>query len=539
MITPSPLPTPSASQEFTRRVPLLALMLALVAAEVRATVVVQIGQNFTGSQYLVDSPFVPPDCNGAAGPNHFVELINGRFSVYDKTTGSRLQTLTDFGFWNAAGLSFGAGIFISDPRLVYDPTIQRWIAASIDFNPNILSSNRFLLAISASSAPTGSWTGLAFVADPVTRQFADFPTLGVDGNGVYLGANMFNSAGNNIGVLLASIPKAGLLAPVPTITNRTSSGVMSLSSRGVVLQPAVSYEPPIGGEPVLSVLDLGYDSQPHSNLVSFAVLNAAGPGAATFTSSTNLLVAPYTIPLPPLQPDGTSNLDADDARIGATVYQVGYALYAVHCIEVSGRTAIRWYQINATNHALLQSGTITDPNLNLFYPSIAANTNGTVVIGCNGSSLSTFISCYAVVGETVNGVTTFGNLLLLKAGVASYHNPATGDSRWGDYSATSVDPSDPTRFWTIQMYPSASGTWATQITELRTSQLKLFASRSGTNVLISWTSAATGFQLQSTPALASTNIWSAVSQSPVTNSGQISVLVPLAGTKSFFRLQKL
>src|SRR5512143_1806001 len=52
---------------------------------------VAIGVNFRGSQRGVDSGFIPPDTMGAVGPDYVVELINGRFDVYDKT-GTQVDT---------------------------------------------------------------------------------------------------------------------------------------------------------------------------------------------------------------------------------------------------------------------------------------------------------------------------------------------------------------------------------------------------------------------------------------------------------------
>src|SRR5439155_13743405 len=163
-------------------------------------------------------------------------------------------------------------------------------------------------------------------------------------------------------------------------------------------------------------------------------------------------------------------------RFSAKVYCVGGVLYAVHNTYLNGRIAIRWYRIRAADNVLLESGTIADTNLDLFFPSIAANAYGVVVIAFNGCSINTFISCYAMAGQTINGVTAFGNRLLLQASADSYHGfdeAGLGNetSRWGDYSATSVDPSDPNRFWAIQMYDSGSqfdlwSVWSTQITEL-------------------------------------------------------------------------
>jgi hypothetical protein len=39
-------------------------------------------------------------------------------------------------------------------------------------------------------------------------------------------------------------------------------------------------------------------------------------------------------------------------------------------------------------------------------------------------------------------------------------------NRWGDYSATTLDPNDPTHFWTIQEWAGGSTTWAMQISEI-------------------------------------------------------------------------
>jgi len=273
------------------------------------------------------------------------------------------------------------------------------------------------------------------------------------------------------------------------------------------------------------------------------VLNGGGANAS-LAPATFISVDPYLVPLDPTQPDGTATLADNDARLSAKVNAVGGIHYAVHNIEVNGRAAIRWYRLNATNYTLLESGTITDPDLDLFYPSIAANSNGVVVIGCNGCSINTFVSCYALVGETRNGVTTFGNLILLKSGTTSYHGDdeiflGTGESRWGDYSTTLVDPSDPTRFWTIQMYPSDTDVWSMQITELLTTQLpRLTIEAVGTNVLVSWPNFAAGYRLQSTAGLAPGNAWLTVTQTPFTNVNRISVLIPVTSNQKFFRLRQ-
>jgi hypothetical protein len=397
-----------------------------------------------------------------------------------------------------------------------------------------------LLAVSGSSDPTGPWQSVAFNADSSTSgNFADFPTLGVDVDGVYLSGDMFNRFSSRIGATLVSIPKTGLLESPPSIAGRTSFGTLSFSTRGNVLQPAMTAGAASTSESVLAVGDLGDDFLPHANLITSTIQNAGTPNGATLSAPTVLTVPSYTIPLNPTQPDGSNNLDDGDARISACVRRVGDVLYAVHGTQVNDRAALRWYKINAVNKTLTQSGTITDTRLDLFFPSIAANDAGIVVIACNGCSSTVFISSYAAVGETVNGTLNFGNLMLLKSGTASYQLPIDDDtSRWGDYSATSVDPTDPSRFWTIQMYPIGRTTWATQITELIIGAPRLTVILDDTNVILAWPITASGFQLQRRSELTSPTSWQSVTNMPVINANQLTVELPIDESQSFFRLAR-
>ncbi len=533
-----------------RTLPVSGLLLLLAAPQLGAqnTAQLAIGQNFTGSTYGIDSSSVPADSTGAAGPLHFVEFINGRYSVYSKTSGTRVQTMTDDQFWAAAGFSLPSGWALSDPRLVFDPSVQRWFAVQIDFDPSgRINTNAFLLAASASADPTGAWHAVLIPSDPGGNDFADFPTLGLDSQGIFLGGDMFDATGAPVGSTLVSIPKSGLLAPIPSAAALSWFGVMSYGSGGHILQPAMGVDGTAGAY-VLGAGGLGFNFstgqfENDTTLVVSVIQNPAGPGTATLRNPTIISVPGYTAPLNPTQPDGSNTLDDGDSRFSSSVRRVGAVLYAVHGTEVKNLAAVRWYRINATNLTLLETGTISDSNLDLFYPSVAANTNGTMVIACNGTSASTFVSSYAVVGQTVNGVTTFGTLTLLKSGIANYHVAgSTKTSRWGDYSATTVDPVDPTRFWTIQMVPSSATAWSTQITELLTSPAiiippSLTIASSGTNVLISWPANAGNFVLASTPTLSGSQIfWSQVTQSPATNGGIASVLLPASADQQYFRL---
>ena len=537
----------------------------------QAQVTVQIGQNFSGTQNgnLISPdglPITPADGNGAVGLNYFVEFVNGSFSVYNKSDGSGVVQISDMDFWSNAGpggggiggINFASTDFVSDPRVIYDPTSQRWFASQVKFNASVsdpsLFSNYYLLGVSDTDDPSGSWHVFSFLTVTGAVQFADFPTLGVDASAVYLAGDMYHGQNNPLGTSLTMIPKADLLANPPVITNRIFFGTTAYTNHGAILQPATCLDGSSSGN-ILAAGALGDDFLEHSNLVATTVLH---PGAtnATLAPATNIVVDAYSAPLDPTQPDGSATLADNDARFSARVYTVGGVIYAVHNIEVNGRAAIRWYRINAADYALLESGTITDADLDLIYPSIAANANGVVVIACNGCSIDTYLNSYAYVGLTANGVTMFNNSILLASSSYTYHDlyeqfglSPTGESRWGDYSTVAVDPSNSMHFWTIQMLPlydadlDLFGTgdavlWQMQITELMTSLAlpQLAIAPAGTNVLVSWPSSAAGYQLLFTTSLAPPAAWSNVTQTVQTNNTQAFVLVPISGQQQYFRL---
>src|SRR3954471_8798740 len=58
--------------------------------------------NFAGSFYGSTGAgfaFTPPDTNGAIGPAHFAEMLNGVYAIYNKKDGSLVSRTSDTQFW--------------------------------------------------------------------------------------------------------------------------------------------------------------------------------------------------------------------------------------------------------------------------------------------------------------------------------------------------------------------------------------------------------------------------------------------------------
>ena len=430
-----------------------------------ATSTFTIGANFTGSN-LSESHSIPPDTMGAVGPAHVVELLNGRYAVYDRG-GKRLTpstwTLNDF--WTSAGAGWTGVTF--DPRVVYDPDSGRWFAAAVD-NPRL--ANNFLVAVSDGADPTAGWTGWALDSDVDDSHWADFPMLGLNGEVVVVSAIMFPLGSQTPRVSVLVLPKSELTAATPTVANNTLFGDIDPNETGFGPQPI--YDP--GGSalplPLLSAYNKGAGTLKRSNIGG----SATGPLLDTGDGFIDVIARN---PPPEIsQPDSDkAPIDAGDNRFSGNVVlrqipgRSDPSLWGVHGVEIDGRAAIEWYEIDTVTNVVLQSGTIGDPVLAFNYPSIAVNDLGEVVIGFSGGSGSAgdYMSTYVVAGTTESGATTFTDPWQTQTGVAGYEQPdGSGRNRWGDYSATVLDPLDERRFWTFQEFVSAEDVWAVQITEI-------------------------------------------------------------------------
>jgi hypothetical protein len=178
--------------------------LFLRASEERDYVMVT---NFTGLGFA-DTGLNPPDTMGAVGPNHFVELLNSSLTnfvgirVYDKSGNLIVQT-NSLDFFRI-GTNYPAGQSMVDPRIFYDQQSQRWVATALDSQ----GSKEVILAVSNGDSPTNLISGWSRYLLPLHgwATLTDFPTLGMDANGLYV--SVLQGAGDtNAGHTIIAIKK--------------------------------------------------------------------------------------------------------------------------------------------------------------------------------------------------------------------------------------------------------------------------------------------------------------------------------------------
>src|SRR5947209_12500240 len=178
-----------------------------------------------------DGTLIPPDTQGAVGPNHLMVALNSQIRIQDRT-GVNLKTMSTFGFWSILGVQD-----VSDPHLAYDPYNGRWIFTMIaDF---ISPASSILVAVSQTSDPTGNWFLFKSDADPSNVFWADYPTLGFNKDWVVVSVNMFSVLGNGYGgAYIYVFSKTNLYAN----GNGAFTFLKDANTPGLTLAPAVTYE---------------------------------------------------------------------------------------------------------------------------------------------------------------------------------------------------------------------------------------------------------------------------------------------------------
>jgi hypothetical protein len=263
------------------------------------------------------------------------------------------------------------------------------------------------------------------------------------------------------------LPKSDLIATTPTIANATVLNSFGLlTPTGSKLQPIVNLDDSGLPEPIIGSWDVEGTTFKRSSITG----DIHSPALDTSVGLIPVIPFAGLGNVGAQQPDSLVTISTGTTTFNSSVVLEDDVMWGVQGVANQGRAALRWFAIDAKTNVVLQEGLIADPNQDLYMGSLAVNESNDVVIGFNESGKSQFVSSYAVRGTTKHGRTAFGNPLLLKAGVAAYSLGAVAGggppARWGDYSATVVDPNNQRTFWTIQQWVSAENVWATQITEL-------------------------------------------------------------------------
>lgn len=468
-----------------------------------------LGTQFDGATGPAETGAFPPDTMGAVGPTQVFVFLNGRMRTFNKTTGvadGAINVDSDVFFASVMTPPLaGEAVFTSDPQVRYDRLTSRWFVNIIDVVLNagtgaITRPNRVLIAVSAAGNETITggtvWTFYQFQGDAAL--FTDYQSFGVDSSALYIGGDMFTTAGTFSNTKAWVLPKAPLLTASPAtvwaFSNLLVANAGPFAPRGVD-----NYQVAATTEGYF----IGVDNALFNRLALRRVTNPGSLGPAPTLSANIFITTPLTTAFPltvnHLGDTGgaAGNLDGLDDRLFYAHLRNG-RLWTSHSVGVNNtgvandvtpgnnnRNAVRWYELqniaSPGTPGVLQSGTLFDNSAtndanqrNYWIPAILVSGQGHAALGCSIAGTNERVNAFTtgrLVGDTLGTLRNGPGGAAIPGYTASStaYNPP-GDPgptrRWGDYSNTSLDPKDDMTMWTFQEYCNGTNTYGVRAVKL-------------------------------------------------------------------------
>jgi hypothetical protein len=450
----------------------------------------------------------PPDPDGDVGPNHYVEMVNLTFGIYDKSGTPLLAPIDTGTLW--AGFAIPDCTDPSgDPVVLYDQTTDRWLLTQFTTRglnaatPTAPFYN--CIAVSTSGDPTGSYYRYAFQTQPDDEDggyfFPDYPKYGVWTNSYLMTTRDFGFD-DRYGISIYALEKNKMVNGEPgarAVQFFLELGVVALEDIGDGLLPA-----DIDGNrrpkaqapaPIVGTQDDGggYGATVDAlNIYDLAVQWNARP-TASLSEPVQLATAPFDsiFPCAPTARDclpqpGITNpaqyLDILSYRQRPT-NRLAYRNFGTYESMVTnqsvealpGAAGVRWYEIRRTNgsYSIHQQGTYAPGDgVHRWMGSIAMDKNGNMGLGysvVNGTTVFPGIRYTGrLAGDPAGQMTVAEGTIVNGSGVQT-----TTNSRWGDYTSMNVDPVDDCTFWYVNEYYTAAGQasslagWQTRIASFK------------------------------------------------------------------------
>lgn len=407
----------------------------------------------------------PPDTVGEVGATQYVQMVNEGFQVFDKNTGasqlgpSGIQTIWQ-GFGGVCEFN-GSG----DPVVLYDQIADRWVISQ--FAGTSVPTDE-CVAISATSDATGAYHRYDF---HLGSNFFDYPHLSVWPDAYYMSMNVFNSTGTSfLGPQPFAFDRAKMLQGLPAtfVSPGITGGPLEETYLPADLDgsnlpppgaPATFIQWPGGGAYRIFHFHADFATPANTTFSLFSSTPAAG-----FTQ-----LCPLTRSCVP-QAGTTSRLDAMGDRL---MFRTTYRNFGTHesvvgnyTVSSNGVAGIRWFElrnVTAGPVTVAQESTYQPDTTWRWMGSAAMDRDGNLAIGYSASSATISPQIrYAgrLATDPLNVLAQTESTLF--AGTGS--QTGTG-SRWGDYSALTIDPVDDCTFWFTSEYyaTTTSFNWRTRI----------------------------------------------------------------------------
>jgi hypothetical protein len=436
----------SSAQDFRSR-PKLRLLkrpLCLEALEDRTLLSVDVINTYTG---LTDTNWTPPDTNGAAGQNYYLETVNSMVAFFNPSTGSRVFSRSLQSFFAPDGATQPP----FDPVVTYQEQYHRWVVAALEGLPGRVVGAWMNIAVSEDDTSDNFDPSTAFRPERMYRidaqdngTFADYPKIGWNADALVISTNQ-----------LGSNPHAELYTFTGLFGDPSDFAVSKVRppQSNHTLAPATMHDAK-PGDPMWLV-----ERGTATNTIRVVRMDDVTSATPTFTF-TSVGVATYGNPPRASQPGGLNTIDTLlDARIMNAAYRGG-RLVAAHTVNGGGAPRVRWYEFDVSSGTPApfptQAGEIDQgPGVGTYYPSIDINAEGDLGMTFMESSADEYISMYVTGQSVFDAGGTMQDAVVTHPGINFYRGNGQLPYRAGDYSTVSVAP-DGISFSAGNMYKGTS-----------------------------------------------------------------------------------
>jgi len=416
------------------------------------------GINFDG----ISSPgYAPSDNNMAIGPNHIVETVNVQFQVFDKSGNSLAGPTNIQTIFNPLG-GVCASTF-GDPIVLYDRVADRWLLSMIGGS----GAYGECIAISKTNDPAGAYYLYGYSFGNNLNDYPKISTWATATNSAYMATfDIFIGGGSFGGSDLCGFDRTKLLAGNSTaalLCKMTGSSEFSYLP-GDMDGPT----PPADGTPGVFI---NHHNGSNTRLYLRTLAVDFPSATATMSNPTAITVASYTEACHSSCVPQSGTTQRLDALGDLQMYRFPVRHFSDHDRAVlnysvinSSTGAVRWYELYDPTGAvtLNQQGTFQPDPTWRWMGSIAEDQSGDIAVGYSASSSSIHPAVRFAGRVPSDPSGSLENEISIIEGAGSQ---SSGLSRWGDYSAMQVDPTDDCTFWYVQQYEAVSGTfnWHTRI----------------------------------------------------------------------------
>ncbi|HET9672059.1 MAG TPA: hypothetical protein VFQ40_04345 [Actinomycetota bacterium] len=398
-------------------------------------------------------PFATPaDPTGALGVDNHVAAVNVHLSAYSRAgvelyPPKRLRSLDP---------QLPSGVEDFDPKVVYDPYDHAFLVVFMSATASTSFMSIVVIPEGAEDDATQTdWCTLHMRGDQIAgngNQLADYPMVGFTGNRVTLTTNQFDLSTLAFRyVQIVSFRKADLYdcqtdpVPIEVIGGRRTKDPDG--SKAFTIVPAIS----VGGDPRSQFMaSIDVDGTTGKLLLwRLRRVNGVLTLNRVQVSSGPARIAPFGFQCGSTQNSNTW-WDTGDLRLTSAFWDADlgrlYTAMALRGNKGGGdiESVVKWWEVDPastlSNSDVLRTGTVGAPGRDAGWPSVATDADGNLWVNYARAGLTECLSAYAAL---VTPGTRAAASVRYREGELRYER-LSGPERWGDYTALTRDPVDPT-----------------------------------------------------------------------------------------------